>query len=355
MCTVGQRFKKPDAYQSLGCDYFIFDSVLPTSDGLKGSEDQKAWDWFKSMAWTRSPKPDFGISFPGKYANDLYSRLSSNVMYQLRQLLGKGYRAFGVLNCKGTSSFLSGSTGTHLGQLFNTIFNAMTLAQRNAGLKTFFVGLQASSGGTSQSSSLMSYARAISRLNMLILQSHITPLPPLTASNCYIYPSSSWSQNPIHDSSYSSVERASALLSEGPRYTSIQAFAISFSMAVNMYTISSSPTSTNTRFKDSCVASAITRINDICLVPSNYVSNQSDTTERNQRGYVTGKQFVFSYSTMENMIELYKKAKVNMQSKKLGVLLVDTQFDYTEHCSSGSFTRVIAVKNYLNLLRRSTP
>ncbi|XP_064484748.1 uncharacterized protein LOC135397242 [Ornithodoros turicata] len=309
MCTVGQRFTKPDAYQSLGCDYFIFDSVIPTATGLSSSEDEHAWKLFKSVSWTQQPKPEFGISFPGRYATDLPTALSSSVTNELKQLFAKGYRSFGVLNCHGTVSFLSGTTGTKFGELFNTIFNAMTAAQRDAGLKTFFIGLQASYGVTTLSDNLMHDVIAIRHLNLLIMQSHIVPLPPLTASNCHIYPSSSWSQASIVNDSYSSVERASALLYHAPSTRHLQAFAISFSMAVNMFAISSSPSFTNTRFRDSCITSAVTSLNDICLLPTANVVIQTNSTESVQRGYVTGKRFVFSYSTAENMAELYNKSK----------------------------------------------
>ncbi|XP_064485783.1 uncharacterized protein LOC135398294 [Ornithodoros turicata] len=353
MCTVGQQFNKPDPYECVGCDYVIFDPILPTAAGLIGSEDQHAWNVFKSMTWIQQPKPEFGIAFPGRYTTELPGHLSGNAMNELKQLFAKGYRSFGVLNCHGTVSFLSGTTGAKLGELFNKIFNAMTAAQRDAGLKTFFVGLQLSAGSSSQRAALIQYAQAISHLNLLILQTHITPLPPLTASDCFIYPSFTWSQQLIKDNYYSSLERACTMLDQAESTT--LAFAFSYSMAVNIYGISSSPSSSNTRYKDPCLSGAVTSMDDFCLLLDlELLQLPQECQLCAHRGYVKGKRLVYSYTAFENILYSFERVRWRVPGR-LGVLLADIQFDGGEHCSrTPVWKRGVFMRYTLDRMRNTT-
>ncbi|XP_064484742.1 uncharacterized protein LOC135397238 isoform X2 [Ornithodoros turicata] len=349
MCTVGLRFFDTKEYKTVGCTYFVFDSVIPTDIGLMGSEDQRAWKVFKSLSW--APNPLFGISFPGKYAADLTTALSNTALDDLKQLFVKGYRAFGVLNCKGDASFLHGTAGKNIGDLFDKIFNSMTQVQRDAGPVIFFVGLQLSAGSTSQSAALMQDAKAISHLKMLILQSHIAPQPPLTASECFIYPSSSWTQTPIKDNIYSSVQRASSMLSDAPN--SGMSFAISFSMALSIYVLSSEASS-NTKMKDSCSASGVSSPDEYCSVNVANVSTQTDNAEHIVWTYIRHTRYVYSYTPDANVIELYNAAKASVQSsKRFGILVADAQLDYTRSCSCGKLCRLQAIATFLDNLRKA--
>ncbi|XP_064484739.1 uncharacterized protein LOC135397235 [Ornithodoros turicata] len=356
MCTIGATFRYDDRYKSANCDYFIFDGILPTNSGFIGSEDQHAWNAFKHMTWTGNPKPEFGVSFPGKYIDDLTDQIFGKSAEDLNDLLAKGYRSFGVLNCFGTATLLSRPNGGPFGTLFAKIFNSMTASQRKAGLKTFFVGLHLSAGSTAQSSALMRSAANINHLNLLILQTHITPLPAVTSSPCFIYPTASWSQTPIKNSSYSSVQRAAQMFSAASS-TDLY-FGISFSLRANFYQLSSTATATSAGYTRPCLSSISGDFKTACNQIRNYFA-LPESTDCTHGAFDTTRKYSHTYTAQPCMNTLYNKTSQEVQySPRLGVLLVDVNMDNVEcqHWSGWQrLQRVKIMSDLLLVLRRANP
>ncbi|XP_064484738.1 uncharacterized protein LOC135397234 [Ornithodoros turicata] len=353
-CTVGEMFKYDDSYKSANCDYFIFDSVIPTASGLIGSEDQHAWMAFNSMTWTGSPKPELGVSFPGSDVDQLTAAISQTVaLSALKNLFTKGFRLFGVLNCFGTASLLSSSRSAFEG-LFDKILSSMGAPQRGA-RGAFFIGLHLSAGSTAQSASLMQYATAIKHLDVLILQTHITPPPAVNASDCFIYPTSSWSQTPIENGTYSSVQRAAQMLSAAPN-TNLS-FGISFSMRVNIYELPTEATTSSAAAKQACASRNYGDLNSMCG-PSAYSTFLQDDDCINI-DFIIGKKFAYTFSNQPCINVLYDMARKEVQkSSKFGVLLADINMD-TAECihweRRETLWRVTEASNLLRTLRRDYP
>ncbi|XP_064484072.1 uncharacterized protein LOC135396809 [Ornithodoros turicata] len=344
MCTVGPHFRKPDQYNALPCDYFIYDSITPTSVGLVASQEQHSWIEFQKMTWEGDKVPRAGVAFSGHFIDNTVAELTkAPVVTSLKALFSKSYTTFGVLNYIGSrTTFIADAP--KFKSIFEKIHNAMTADQQKLFL-TFFIGLRMTSGGESDSAPLLTAARDITHLNVLILQTHITPLPSMDASACKMYPSSTMTQATIQNSNFTSVKLATDLLKASA--TSTLNFAISFTMGVNAYSVSSTPTDTSPAFQAACIANSVISYTEVCLVPKQDQHSLTSGTEHNMRFYITGKNMVYSFDTVDNMKALFQAVNPG-QKKSIGVMLVDIQYDYVEACSAVEpFSRVKGMQGYL--------
>ncbi|XP_064484065.1 uncharacterized protein LOC135396807 isoform X2 [Ornithodoros turicata] len=322
MCTVGVRFRDPEKYKDVPCDYIVFDNVVAVSTGIIPTQDFTAWKHFLELVAMALVTPMPGISFVDETSDASYAAPGKQL---LKGMADKGIVAYGVgyVNIPAKTADVSKIISS-----LNSFFSSLADANSTiVGKGTFMTTFCFIDGGGSTPESLQEFLQKFTG-NLVVSRTHVM-LPPATfPEQCRFYATSSWSYFGVWDN----VAR--------PKFP----VGVTFSMGVQLGAFNMTISGALPSPLKTCTYQSVTSYDDWCPLKSTEKYDQQTMEVLNRADQVVG-----SYSTAQSAAALIKKF-IQKIKYTVGVLVADIQFDIIDStaCTESSLARVTTIADLIH-------